>query len=89
MSDVYLVPAEHYRVVDRDGGFEPQMQYPINGSMTWLALDRAGCWAEPDDWNIVHRGGQPVGRNVLSSRSEADAAVAKARRVNGDLPKAV
>lgn len=88
-NDVHVIQPDDYRVVEREGGFEPQMRYPINGIDSWVALNADGCWADPNDWDNVTFGRPQLGRSVMATREEAQSAITKARRVNGDRPKAV
>ena len=70
-----------YRVVERDGWFSPQMQYPVRGQDRWFSLLRNGVLADPDCWNIDPADGEDV-LVLMQTQEMADGAIAKAKRIN-------
>lgn len=71
-----------YRVEERDGGFEPQMQYQVNHADRWYALLPTGIMADPDVWKIGSTGESYV-RVILPNRGMAERAILRARTLNG------
>lgn len=70
-----------YRVVERDGGFEPQMQYEVNDVERWYALLATGYMADPNVWKIGS-GGESYVRVILPTREMAERAVLRASTIN-------
>lgn len=77
MSDVELA---EYRVLDIDGGYEPQMRYhaSVTGERVWFPLLANGYWAEPDAYSY----GNVTIRSILPTREQAEAAIQRARAIN-------
>jgi hypothetical protein len=71
-----------YRVSERDGGFEPQMQYQVNHVDRWYALLPTGAMADPNVWKMGSTGESYV-RVILPSRDMAERAILRARTANG------
>ena len=71
-----------YRVSERDGGFEPQMQYQVNHVDHWYALLQSGIMADPDVWKMGSTGESYV-RVILPSLDMAERAILRARTING------
>jgi hypothetical protein len=84
MTDEEFKP--EYRIVEAEGGFEPQMSY-VPGMfsperLVWFPLLANGCWAEPKAYNA----GNPTKRSILPKRSDAEAAIERAKLINSDRP---
>ena len=71
-----------YRVVRREGGFEPQMLYTrgMRDGRTWFPLNSQGYWLEPEafSYGVVTR------HAPLTSREDADRAIERAKLINSD-----
>ena len=72
-----------YRVVEKDGWFSPQQHYPVRGHDRWFSLLRNGYWADPDGWNADPADGEDI-VVYMQTREMAEAAIAKAMKINGD-----
>jgi hypothetical protein len=70
-----------YQIVERDGGFEPQMQYQVNKVERWYALLPTGYMADPNVWKLGS-GGESYVRVILPDRSMAERAILRARTIN-------
>lgn len=71
-----------YRIVDQDGGFEPQMQYQIGGIDRWYSLLSGGIMADPDAWKRWS-GGESYVRVIFPCREMAERAILRAKTING------
>ncbi len=71
-----------YRVHERDGGFEPQMQYEVGHVERWYALLPSGIMADPSVWKMGTAGESYV-RVILPNRDMAERAILRAKTVNG------
>ena len=70
-----------YRVVQIDGGHEPQMLCNaglVKGEF-WYPLNQDGYFAEPEAFNS----GAPIGRYPIASDA-AERAILRAMKINGD-----
>lgn len=72
-----------YRVVEIAGMFSPQQSYPVRGIDRWFSLLREGQWADPGGWNVDAADGEDI-VVLMQTREMAEAAVAKAQKINGD-----
>lgn len=70
-----------YRIVERDGGFEPQMQYQVNDVERWYALLATGYMADPNVWKIGSDGESYV-RVILPDLEMAERAILRAKTIN-------
>lgn len=66
-----------YRVVERDGWFVALQSHGDR----WFSLKRDGYWVDPDQVNVEPEDGEGV-ECLLQTREMADAAIAKARKIN-------
>jgi hypothetical protein len=71
-----------YRISERDGGFEPQMQYQVGHVDRWYALLPNGIMADPGVWSMGSTGESYV-RVILPTRAMAEHAILRAKTING------
>jgi hypothetical protein len=75
-----------FRIIETVEGFSPQMSYLVRGKDRWFSLLRDGHWADPDGWNVDDSDGESV-TVFMQTREMADAAIAKARKINAGFDR--
>lgn len=79
---------DKYRIVVRDGGFEPQMLYRAGSAAftgpkgVWFPLNSQGYWLEPDAFNY----GLVTRHAVLPTLADAGRAISLAKAINDSQP---
>lgn len=68
-----------YRVVEKNGQFEPQMEMERDSATFWTPLKADGYWANPESYSFGN-----VTKVSLMTEQEAIRAVALAKEINGE-----